>query len=157
MTNPSQFQDSEPGRILALDVGMRRIGMAVSDPLGITAQGIPTLQRRNLRSDLARLCEIARDKQVGRIVVGYPLHLSGEEGRQAAIVREFASRLAERSGLPVGLWDERLTTVEANRILREAGGSHQKRAKAVDKLSAVLILQNYLDAMPETSPWPGAG
>jgi putative Holliday junction resolvase len=156
MMNPSQFQDNE-GRILALDVGMRRIGMAVSDPLGITAQGIPTLQRRNLRSDLARLCEIARDKQVGRIVVGYPLHLSGEEGRQAAIVKEFAARLAERSGLPVELWDERLTTVEANRILREAGGSLQKRVKAVDKLSAVLILQNYLDAMPETRQWRDAG
>ncbi len=153
---PFEIEDGQRKRVLALDVGMRRIGLAISDPLGITAQGIPTLVRRNLRIDLARLTEIARDKQVCRIIVGYPLHMSGHEGRQAAIVKEFAGRLAERSGLPVQLWDERLTTVQAGRILRQGGASLEKRAKAVDKLSAVLILQSYLDTVPGANEWLGA-
>lgn len=147
-------------RILGLDVGMRRIGLALSDRLGITAQGIPTMVRDNFRSDLARLTRLAGENDVDLIVAGYPLHMSGDESRQGAIVREFAGKLEERSGIPVRLWDERFTTVVANRVLKESGISQQKRGKAVDRLSAVLILQSYLDAMPrqggreDGTDWP---
>lgn len=141
-------------RILALDVGLRRIGLAVSDALGITAQGLPTLVRKNLKTDLARLCSLAAEREVGGFVVGHPLHLSGREGKQAQLVRAFAERLSRRSGMPVELWDERLTTVEASRVLKESGVSLEKRARAVDRLSAVLILQSYLDARP-VAEWGG--
>ncbi|MBI4907613.1 MAG: Holliday junction resolvase RuvX [Acidobacteria bacterium] len=139
---------------------MRRIGLALSDRLGITAQGIPTMVRDNFRSDLARLTRLAGENDVDLIVAGYPLHMSGDESRQGAIVREFAGKLEERSGIPVRLWDERFTTVVANRVLKESGISQQKRGKAVDRLSAVLILQSYLDAMPrqggreDGTDWP---
>src|ERR1700741_4659397 len=133
-----------PKRILGLDVGMRRIGLALSDPLRITAQGMETMARKTLRVDLARLSDLAETHGVGLFLVGHPLHLSGREGRQAGYVKEFAERLSERSGLPVQLWDERFTTVVANQVLRESGVSLEKRAKAVDRLSAVLILQRYL-------------
>jgi len=141
-------------RILALDVGLRRIGLALSDPLGITAQGIETLQRRNLRTDLATLCRLAGEHEVGLFLVGHPIHMSGDPSRQGELVREFAGQLEERCGLPVQLWDERLTTVEAGRVLRSSGISQEKRAKAIDRLSAVLILQSYLDSLPGESTWP---
>ena len=133
-------------RVLALDVGARRIGLAISDALGITAQGLDTLERINIREDLGRLEAIARDREVGLILVGHPLHMSGREGRQAQYVRDFADRLKERIGIPVQLWDERLTTVQAGRVLRESGISIRKRAKAVDRLAAVLLLESYLDS-----------
>ena len=136
--------NSERKRILALDVGKRRIGLALSDPLGITAQGLPTLQRTNIREDLAALGRIASEHEVGFILIGHPLHMSGREGRQADYTREFAARLAEWTGLEVRLWDERLTTVEAERVLKESGISIAKRAKAVDKLAAQILLQSYL-------------
>jgi putative Holliday junction resolvase len=132
-------------RILALDLGKKRIGLALSDPLGITAQGLPTLQRTRIRDDLAALKEIADRHEVGLLLVGHPLHMSGHAGRQAEGAREFAERLSEYTGLPIRMWDERLTTVEAGRVLRSSGISIEKRARAVDRLSAVLLLQNYLD------------
>jgi putative Holliday junction resolvase len=135
-------------RILALDVGQRRIGLAISDPLGITAQGLPTLERRNLRADMAALGAVARDHGVTLVVLGYPLHMSGRESAQAEKVKEFAAAIERYLGLPAKLWDERLTTVEASRVLRESGIGQQKRARAVDRLSAVLILQSYLDSQP---------
>ena len=135
-------------RIIGLDVGLRRIGIALSDPLGITAQGLPTLWRKHMKADLAELSRIARDHEAAAFVVGHPLHMSGRESRQGHIVQEFAERLRERSGLPVTLWDERLTTVVANQVLRESGIGLEKRNKAVDQLSAVLILQSYLDSLP---------
>jgi len=141
-------------RILGLDVGLRRIGLALSDPLGITAQGIETLARRNLKSDLAGLTRLAEDFGVGLFVVGLPLHMSGEDSRQGGWVKDFAARLEQRSRIPVHLWDERLTTVEATRVLRQSGISLEKRAKAVDRLSAVLILQSYLDSLPGVGDWP---
>jgi putative Holliday junction resolvase len=134
------------GRILGLDVGLRRIGVAISDEMGWTAQGLETLQRVNLRTDLAKLSELIRERGVSRVVVGLPLHMDGRESRQGAIVREFSQKLRERSGVAVELWDERLSTVEAGRVLRASGMSIEKRARAVDRLSAVLILQSYLDA-----------
>ncbi|MEK7404280.1 MAG: Holliday junction resolvase RuvX [Acidobacteriota bacterium] len=140
MTEPKQ------GRVLALDVGRRRIGLAVSDELGLTAQGLPTLARTNKREDLAALARLAAEKGVTLILVGHPLHMSGEEGRQAEWVREFAEGLARHTGLPFELRDERLTTVEAERVLRASGVSIEKRARAVDRLAAVLLLQGYLDA-----------
>src|SRR6266540_4198936 len=134
-------------RVLALDLGKKRIGLAVSDPLGITAQGLPNLERKNKRSDLAALQRIVHEKGVELILLGNPLNMSGREGRQSEWVREFADALAARTGLPVKLWDERLTTVEAARVLRESGIGLEKRAAAVDRLSAVILLQSYLDSL----------
>jgi putative Holliday junction resolvase len=135
-----------PGRILAIDYGSRRMGLAVSDQLGITAQGLETLQRRNKRSDFARLERVIRENQVQEIVLGNPLRMSGEEGTQSQKVAEFAEELKKKFELPVHLWDERLTSAEANRILRETDLSIEKRAKAVDRMAAVLILQAFLQS-----------
>lgn len=134
-------------RILALDLGKKRIGLAISDPLGITAQGLPNLVRARKRTDLAALEQLVRERQVGLILMGNPINMRGDEGRQSAWVREFAQALEKRTGLPVKLWDERLTSVEANRVLRSSGISIEKRAAAVDRLSAVILLQSYLDSL----------
>jgi putative Holliday junction resolvase len=134
-------------RILALDLGKKRIGLAISDPLGITAQGLPNLVRARKRADLAALEQLVRERQVGLILMGNPINMRGDEGRQSAWVREFAEALEKRTGLPVKLWDERLTSVEANRVLRSSGISIEKRAAAVDRLSAVILLQSYLDSL----------
>ncbi len=134
------------GRILAIDYGSRRLGLAVSDPLGITAQGLDTLERKNRRSDFARLERVIREQQVSEIVLGNPLRMSGEEGRQSQRVAEFAEELRRRFELPVHLWDERLTSVEANRLLREMELSLEKRTQAVDRMAATLILQSFLQA-----------
>jgi putative Holliday junction resolvase len=140
-------------RILGLDVGLRRIGLALSDPLRITAQGIDTMHRKNMRFDLYRLARLAKDHDVCSFVVGYPLHMRGDETRQSGIVREFSEKLEQHCGLPVKLWDERMSTLQAGRVLRSSGISIEKRAKAIDRLSAVLILQSYLDSI---SPLDGA-
>jgi putative Holliday junction resolvase len=124
-------------RILALDLGKKRIGLAISDPLGLTAQGLPNLERTTKRADLAELVRHVQERDVALILIGNPINMSGVEGRQSAWVREFAVRL----------WDERLTTVEASRVLRASGISIQKRARAVDRLSAVILLQSYLDSL----------
>lgn len=129
-----------------MDYGLRRIGLAVSDPLGITAQGIETLQRKNKRNDLAYLSRVLRDYDVREIVLGYPLRLSGEKGPQSEKVEQFAEQLRQKFNLPVHLWDERLTSTEANRVLREAQLSIEKRARAVDRMAAVLILQSFLQS-----------
>jgi putative Holliday junction resolvase len=134
------------GRVLALDLGKRRIGLALSDELGITAQGLETLERSNIREDLARLAQLASEKNVALILMGNPLHMSGHEGRQAEYARDFGERLREATGLPIEYRDERLTTVEAQRVLRQSGISIQKRAKAVDRLAAVILLESYLDS-----------
>jgi putative Holliday junction resolvase len=133
------------GRILALDLGKKRIGLALSDPLGITAQGLPTLQRTNIREDLAALAALVEEREVTLILMGNPLHMSGHEGRQAVYTHEFAERLGERTGVEVCFWDERLTTVAAQRVLKESGISIEKRARAVDRLAAVILLESYLD------------
>jgi putative holliday junction resolvase len=135
-----------PGRTLGLDVGSRRIGIAISDPLGITAQGLETLQRRNKRLDLDALERIVRQNEVREIVVGLPLRMSGAEGTQSEKMQVFAQDLRKRFRLPVHLWDERLTSAEANRLLRETDLSIEKRAKAVDRMAAVLILQGWMQA-----------
>jgi len=134
------------GRILAIDYGSRRMGLAVSDALGITAQGLDTLERKNKRSDFARIERIIREYQVAEIVLGNPLRMNGEEGTQSRKVAEFADELRRRFALPVHLWDERLTSSEANRLLRESEVSLHKRAQAVDRMAATLILQSFLQA-----------
>lgn len=134
------------GRILAIDYGTRRIGLAVSDPLGITAQGLETLERKNKRADFGRLERTIREYQVREIVLGNPLRMSGEESTLSQKVAEFAKELRRRFQLPVHLWDERLTSAEANRLLREAELSIKKRAQAVDRMAAVLILQSFMQA-----------
>jgi putative Holliday junction resolvase len=133
-------------RVLGLDVGSRTIGMAVSDPLGITAQGLPTLRRTNKRGDYARLDSVLREYAVTEIVVGYPLRLSGAEGTQSEKMQVFAEELRKKFKLPVHLWDERLTSSQANRILRDADLSIKKRGEAVDRMAAVLILQSWMEA-----------
>jgi putative Holliday junction resolvase len=122
------------------------MGLAVSDALGITAQGLETLQRKNRRSDFARLERVIRENQVQEIVLGYPLRMSGQEGTQSQKVAGFAEELRRKFGIPVHLWDERLTSAEANRLLREADLSIQKRAQAVDRMAATLILQSFMQA-----------
>jgi putative Holliday junction resolvase len=134
------------GRILALDLGKKRIGVAVSDELGITAQGLPNIERANKRADLAAVCELAERWRARLILLGNPLNMSGREGRQSEWVRDFAAAVEKRCPIPIQLWDERLTTVEAARVLRASGISLEKRAAAVDRLSAVILLQSYLDA-----------
>lgn len=133
-------------RILALDIGLRRIGLAVSDELGITAQGLPTLQRRDLRSDLDALSSLIQQYKVRLVIAGNPLHMSGRESPGTARAVEFTARLRARTGVEVRLWDERLTTREASRVLVESGISIRKRAQAVDRLSAVILLESYLDS-----------
>jgi putative Holliday junction resolvase len=135
------------GRILALDLGKRRIGLAVSDELGITAQGLETLQRTNIREDLATLAKLAANRNVSLILMGHPLHMSGDESRQADYTRDFARRLEEVTGLPTKFWDERWTSVQAERVLKQSGISIEKRARAVDRLAAVILLESYLDSL----------
>lgn len=135
-------------RILALDVGTKRIGVAVSDPLGITAQGLETIQRQNKRRDWEALGGVLNKYDIKEIVVGLPLRLSGAEGTQSEKMRRFAEELHEKFGLPVHLWDERWTSTEANRLLRETNLSIEKRGKAVDRMAAILILQSWLAAHP---------
>jgi putative Holliday junction resolvase len=129
-----------------LDVGSKTIGRAVSDPLGITAQGLDTIRRKNKRTDFEQLERTIGDYDVREIVVGYPLRMSGAAGTQSQKMEEFAEELRRRFGLPVHLWDERLTSVQANRVLREAELSIQRRAEVVDRIAAVLILQSFLEA-----------
>jgi putative Holliday junction resolvase len=142
---PKEQSTRPAGRILGLDVGSRRIGIAISDPLGITGQGLETLQRRNKRQDLAALERLIREYSVREIVVGLPLRMSGAEGTQSEKMQGFAEDLRKRFRLPVHLWDERLTSAEANRLLRATDLSIEKRARAVDRMAAVLILQGWME------------
>jgi putative Holliday junction resolvase len=133
-------------RYLGLDVGNRRIGVAVSDELGLTAQPVLTLERRrNPREDLRSLARLARRFAVAGIVVGNPFYLSGEPSPQAARTQVFAAELGALTGLPVHLWDERLTTRAAHEILYEAGHARQEHRRMVDQVAATLILQSFLD------------
>jgi putative holliday junction resolvase len=137
---------SHEDRILGLDVGSKTIGMAVSDPLGITAQGLVTYRRQNKRLDFEALENVIRQYQVAEIVVGYPLRMSGATGTQSEKMAAFAEELRKKFGIPVHLWDERLTSAEANRVLRESEMSIQRRGEVVDRLAAMLILQSWMDA-----------
>jgi putative Holliday junction resolvase len=133
-------------RILGLDVGDKTIGVAVSDEMGWTAQGVETIRRESKEKDIARLQQLISQFQVNEIVVGLPKNMNGTIGPRGESCQAFASLLAERTSLPVQLWDERLTTMAAERMLIAADVSRQKRKKVIDKMAAVLILQGYLDA-----------
>ena len=139
---------SAPGevRILALDVGRKRIGVAVSDPLGFTAQGLMVLERRDWDQDIDRLLKIARPYQVQEVLVGLPRHLNGRLGEQAEEIMALAQALGEALQAKVVTWDERLSTVEAERLLIEADMSRRRRRRVVDQVAATLILQAYLDS-----------
>src|SRR5207253_3440788 len=141
MSSPS----ASPGRILAIDFGMKRMGLAVSDALGITAQGLPTLERTRIADDVGRIRELIEEYSVARVVLGNPVGHSGNPTAMSGRVAEFAEKLRRRLGCPVELWDERLTSVEAGRMLRQSGMGTLKRKRAVDRVAATLLLQAYLD------------
>lgn len=137
-------------RAIGLDFGTKTIGVAVSDELGVTAQGITTLHRQSLKKDLAALIDYARDYGADRFILGLPLNMDGTEGARALATRKFGATLAEASNLDVIYQDERLTTVAAQRTLLEADLSRQKRKAVVDQVAATLILQSWLDARAPT-------
>ena len=134
---------------MGLDVGDRRIGVALSDPLGITAQRLALLERRNAAGDIEAVGALAKQHAVGRIVVGLPLTLRGQVGPQAKKVEAFADALRRKTQVPVELVDERLTTVQGERALLETGASRRKRKATIDQVAAQLILQQFLDTQRE--------
>jgi putative Holliday junction resolvase len=147
----SHLESAAIPRYLGLDIGNRRIGVAVSDELGLTAQPVLTLERRRTapsisREDLRSLARLAKRFGVAGIVVGNPVHLSGEPSPQAAKTQAFAAELGALTGLPIHLWDERLTSREAHQILYEAGQPRQQHRRVVDQVAATLILQSFLEA-----------
>ncbi len=131
---------------MALDVGKARIGVALSDPLGYTAQPLLTLWRKSRGEDLRSLLRLIRKHEVVRIIVGNPLHMSGDLSPWAAKVHEFAEELRKRSGLPVELWDERLSSVAAHEILDEAGHDRRDRKHVIDQVAAVVILRDWMES-----------
>lgn len=137
-------------RILGLDYGTKTLGVAVSDPLLLTAQGVEIIRREKptkLRKTLARVEELIKEYQVGKIVLGYPRHMNGTEGIRCEQTVEFQEMLRKRTGLEVILWDERLTTVEADDIMMEVGIRREDRKQYVDKIAAMIILQDYLNSL----------
>ena len=141
-----QDQPGKPGRILGLDVGDRRVGVAVSDELGFTAQPVLTLVRKNKRQDLGSLTRLVRRYGCRLVVVGNPLYMSGDVSPQALKAQALAEALALETGVDVKLWDERLSTTEAHRHLDAAGHQPGKRRAVIDQVAAVLILQSFLDS-----------
>ena len=137
-------------RILGLDYGSKTVGVAVSDPLGLTAQGVETIWRKDenkLRQTLARIEQLIVEYQVERIVLGCPKNMNNTIGERALKSLEFKEKLERRTGLPVVMWDERLTTMEAERALIETGVRREKRKQHLDEMAAVLILQGYMDSL----------
>ena len=137
-------------RIMGLDYGTKTVGVAISDALCLTAQGIETIERKEenkLRRTLARIKELAEEYEVDKIVLGFPKHMNNDIGERAKSTLEFKEMVERRTGLEVIMWDERLTTVEAERTLIESGVRRENRKKYVDKIAAVFILQGYLDSI----------
>ena len=141
-------------RVMALDVGDKTIGVAVSDALLSTAQGRSTIQRKGLQQDIHALRQLVEDNEVYQIVVGQPLHMDGRESRQSQKVRVFADEIQKQLNVPVVFWDERLTSFEAEQQLEEMGLNWRKRQQHVDKVAAMIILQNYLDSRDSGSGQP---
>lgn len=133
------------GRVLSIDYGHRRIGVAISDPLRISAQALPTIKVRNAEQVLSTLEEIIREKNIAEIVVGMPLNLKGEVGLSAQKVEQFIENLNQNFQLPIHTWDERLTSAAAERTIREMGKSPSRHKEKIDQIAALLILQSYLD------------
>lgn len=137
-------------RVMGLDYGSKTVGVAISDPLGITAQGIETIERKEenkLRKTLARIEELVKEYEVEKIVLGFPKNMNNTIGERAEKSLELKAMLERRIGIPVIMWDERLTTVEAERTLMESNVRRENRKKYVDKIAAVFILQGYLDSL----------
>jgi putative Holliday junction resolvase len=136
-------------RVLGLDYGDKRIGVAISDELGFTAQGLTTIMRKNNSHDMIQIAELVKNHGVEKIVVGYPVRLDGTEGIQCEKINRFISKLETHIKTPVDRWDETLTTKTAEEILIAANMRRDKRKKVIDKLAAMLILQDYLDRMKQ--------
>lgn len=137
-------------RIMGLDYGTKTVGVAISDALGLTAQGIETITRKEenkLRRTCARIEELIKEYEVEKIVLGFPKHMNNDIGERAEKSLEFKEMLERRTGLEVIMWDERLTTISAERTLMESGVRREDRKKYIDKIAAVFILQGYLDSM----------
>ena len=137
-------------RVMGLDYGSKTVGVAVSDPLGLTAQGIETIERKEenkLRRTCARIETLIKEYGVEKIVLGFPKHMNNDIGERAEKTLEFRDMLTRRTGLEVIMWDERLTTVEAERTLIESSVRREDRKKYIDKIAAVFILQGYLDSL----------
>ncbi len=132
-------------RVMGLDIGSKTIGIAVSDPLGLTAQGLTTIYRRNLDTDLAVLKKLTEQYSVKQLVVGLPRNMNGSYGPQAALVRNFAGKIKQKLNLPLCYYDERLTSVAADKVLLEADLSRKSRRKVIDQVAATIILQGFLD------------
>jgi putative Holliday junction resolvase len=139
-------------RILALDPGTKRMGVALSDELGWTAQPLETYERRSLATDLAHVQDLVRRHEVGRIVIGMPLHMSGRSSPQSKLAEEFLHQLEEALDVPVIPWDERLTSKSAEALLIEANVSRKKRKGAVDRVAAAILLQSYLASLSVPAP-----
>jgi putative Holliday junction resolvase len=133
-------------RIMALDFGTKRVGIAVSDELLLTAQGMNSLERKEISADLTEIARIARENDVQEIIVGLPLNMNGTYSEKTKEAAEFADRLSRSVSVPVKTWDERLTSMQAERVLLSADASRTKRKKVTDKLAAQIILQSYLDS-----------
>ncbi len=139
-------------RIMGLDIGSHTIGMAISDELGITAQGLKTLRRKSIEEDFMEIAKIIHQFQIDKVVVGLPKKMDGTLGKQAEMVFQWIKVFKNKIHVPVVTWDERFSTVGASRVLLEADVSRRKRKKVVDKLAAVLILQGYLDRNRRVNP-----
>lgn len=151
LDNSNQMGNKKPMRTMGLDIGSHTIGVAISDELGITAQGLKTLKRKSMEEDLKEIATIIRQFEIEKIVVGLPINMNGTLGKQAEIVLKWVEVLKDKIHVSVETWDERLSTVGASKVLLEADLSRRKRKKVIDKLAAVLILQGYLDQSRRTN------
>ncbi len=139
-----QMGDKKLMRIMGLDIGSHTIGVAISDELGMTAQGVKTIRRRSMEEDLKEISLMITQFEINKIVVGLPISMNGTIGKQAELVFQWIKAVKEKISLPIETWDERFSTVEASKVLLEADLSRKKRKGIIDKLAAVLILQGYL-------------
>lgn len=146
-----------PSRILALDYGTKRIGVALSDELGWTAQPLETFERRTLERDIAHIQDLVRTHEVGQVLLGLPLRLNGKEGPAVQAVHEFVARLGEALPVPIVTWDERMTTKAAEELLIAADVSRKKRKGVVDRVAAAILLQSYLEAEDSATTRPVSG
>jgi putative Holliday junction resolvase len=151
LDNSNQMGNKKLMRTMGLDIGSHTIGVAISDELGITAQGLKTLKRKSMEEDLKEIATIIRQFEIEKIVAGLPKNMNGTLGKQAEIVLKWVEVLKDKIHVSVETWDERLSTVEASKVLLEADLSRRKRKKVIDKLAAVLILQGYLDQSRRTN------
>jgi len=151
LDNAKQMGNKKSMRKMGLDIGSHTIGVAISDELGITAQGLKTLRRKSMEEDFKEIAGIIRQFEIEKIVVGLPKNMDGTLGRQAEIVLKWMKVLTDKIPIPVVTWDERLSTVGASKVLLEADLSRRKRKKVIDKVAAVLILQGYLDQSRRTN------